>query len=66
MIAEIPDMKHYFKEGEEDKIVIYRLAVHEIRYMRADCELTTRVNLPMEHNPDIDLAMCQGGFCLMS
>lgn len=66
MIAEIPDMKHYFKEGEEDKIVIYRLAVHEIRYMRSDCELTTRVNLPMEHNPDIDLAMCQGGFCLMS
>ena len=65
MIAEIPAMKHYFAEGQEDSLLIYRLAVHEIRYTRPDCDLTTRVNLPMEYDPDGDLAMCQGGFCLM-
>ncbi|MDF2930490.1 MAG: Pyridoxamine 5-phosphate oxidase like [Anaerospora sp.] len=65
MVAEIPDMKYYFADKDENSLVIYRLVVHEIRYMRPDCQLTTRVNLPMEHDPDIDLAMCQGGFCLM-
>lgn len=65
MLAEIPDMKQYFAEGKEDSLLVYRLAVHEIRYTRPDCELTTRINLPMEHDPDIDLAMCQGGFCLV-
>lgn len=65
MFAQIPDMKHYFGENDQNSVVIYRLVVHEIRYMRSDCELTTHVNLPMEHNPDVELAMCQDGFCLL-
>jgi uncharacterized pyridoxamine 5'-phosphate oxidase family protein len=64
MLNEIPEMKHYFKDKNQDTLIIYRLIVHDIRYTKADCELTTRINLPMEHDPDIELAMCQGGFCL--
>lgn len=64
MLNAIPEMRHYFEENKEDELVIYRFVVHEIRFVRNNCELTTRVNLPMEHNPDIELAMCQGGFCL--
>lgn len=65
MFADVPEMKHYIAEGNADSLVIYRLLVHEIRYMRSDCELTTRVNLPMEHDPDGELHLCQGGFCLL-
>ncbi|KYZ77818.1 hypothetical protein AXX12_17300 [Anaerosporomusa subterranea] len=65
MFVDMPEMKQYIAEGDVDSIVIYQLLVHEIRYMRADCELTTRVNLPMEHDPDVEMAMCQGGFCLL-
>jgi general stress protein 26 len=66
MFAEIPEMKEYFSENDETSVTIYRFIVHEIRYMRANKELTTRVNLPMAQDPDIELAMCQGGFCLNS
>lgn len=65
MAVDIPDMKHYISNNDINSIIIYRLIVHEIRYMRPDCELTTRVNLPMEHDPDVELALCQGGFCLL-
>jgi uncharacterized pyridoxamine 5'-phosphate oxidase family protein len=65
MFADVPEMKHYIAEGDADSIVIYQLLVHEIRYMRANCELTTRVNLPMEHDPEGEMALCQGGFCLL-
>ncbi|MDU4962171.1 MAG: pyridoxamine 5'-phosphate oxidase family protein [Sporomusaceae bacterium] len=65
MAADVPDMKQYFAAGDIDSMVIYRLRVHEIRYMRENCELTTQVNLPMEHDPEVELAMCQGGFCLI-
>lgn len=64
MLNELPEMKHYFKEQNQDSLIIYRVVVHEIRYTKPDCELTTRINLPMEHDPDIELAMCHGGFCL--
>ena len=66
MLHDIPEMEHYFKENNQDSLIIYRVIVHEVRYTKPDCELTTRVNLPMEHDPDVDLAMCQGGFCLES
>lgn len=65
MFADVPEMKHYFAAGDIDSIVIYRLLVYEIRYLRENCELTTRVNLPMAHDPEGDLALCQGGFCLL-
>lgn len=65
MFAGVPEMKHYIAPGDADSLVIYQLIVHEIRYMRPDCELTTRVNLPMEHDPDVELNLCQGGFCLL-
>ena len=65
MIVDMPEMKHYFAEKKVDDLIIYRFVVHEVRYMRENCELTTRVNLPMEQDPDVELSMCQGGFCLM-
>lgn len=65
MLHDMPEMKHYFKDEDKDSLVIYRLIVHEVRFMKADCEVTTRVNLPMEHDPDTELSMCQGGFCLV-
>ena len=65
MFAEIPEMKNYFSYQDHNSLIIYRLIVHEIRYWRPSGEFTTRVNLPMEQNPDVELNMCQGGFCLM-
>lgn len=65
MLADIPEMKNYFKDNNYDSLIIYRLVVHEVRLWRAEGELTTRVNLPMQQDPDIELALCQGGFCLM-
>lgn len=65
MYAETPEMKMYFQENDTTSLVLYRLVVHEIRLMRSDCQLVTRVNLPMEQSPDVDLALCQGGFCLL-
>lgn len=65
MFVDVPEMKQYIAAGDVDSLVIYQLMVHEIRYMRPDCEVTTRINLPMEHNPEGDLAFCQGGFCLL-
>ena len=65
MYGSTPEMKLYFPEKDTTGLVLYRLVIHEIRYMRQDCNLVTRVNLPMEQNPDIDLALCQGGFCLL-
>ncbi|MDR3565873.1 MAG: pyridoxamine 5'-phosphate oxidase family protein [Negativicutes bacterium] len=65
MFAEIPEMKNYFSDQDLNSLIIYRLIVHEIRYWRPSGEFTTRVNLPMEQNPDVELNMCQGGFCLM-
>lgn len=65
MFVDLPDMKMYITNSDINSIIIYRLIVHEIRYMRPDCEVTTRVNLPMEHDPEVELALCQGGFCLL-
>lgn len=60
-----PEMKMYFPQNDTTGLVLYRVVVHEIRYMRPDCQLVTRINLPMEQNPDVELALCQGGFCLL-
>ena len=65
MYGSTPEMKMYFPEKDTTGLVLYRLLVHEVRYMRTDCKLVTRVNLLMEQNPDVDLALCQGGFCLV-
>ena len=64
MLNEIPEMKHYFEAENQDSLIIYRLIVHEIHYTKPNCEVTSRINLPMEYNPDIEMAVCQGGFCL--
>lgn len=64
MYAEMPEMKKYFPERDTTSLVLFRVVVHELRYMRADHQLTTRVNIPMEQDPDVELTMCQGGFCL--
>jgi uncharacterized pyridoxamine 5'-phosphate oxidase family protein len=65
MFGELPEMRKQFPDNDATALVIYRMVVHEVRYVKADYELVTRVNLPMEQDPDIDLAMCQGGFCLL-
>lgn len=65
MFGELPEMRKQFPDNDTTALVIYRLVVHEIRLVRADYQLVTRVNLPMEQDPDIDLALCQGGFCLL-
>jgi len=65
MFAQIPEMKNYFKDQDLNALIIYRFIVHEIRYWRPSGEFTTRVNLPMKHDPDVELNMCQGGFCLL-
>lgn len=65
MFNEIPEMKDYFKDQDLNNLVIYRFIVHEIRYWRPSGELTTRVNLPMKQNPEVELNLCQGGFCLL-
>ena len=65
MYAEMPEMKKTFPERDTTSLVLYRVVVHEVRYMRQNHEMVTRVNIPMEHNPDVELAMCQGGFCLL-
>ena len=65
MFAEIPEMKNYFPQQDLNSLIIYRFIVHEIRYRRPSGEFTTRVNLPMKQDPDIELSLCQGGFCLM-
>ena len=65
MFGELPEMRKEFPDNDATALVIYRLVVHEVRFVKADYELVTRVNLPMEQDPDIDLAMCQGGFCLL-
>ena len=65
MYAEMPEMKKYFPERDTTSLVLFRVVVHEVRYMREDSKLVTRINIPMEQNPDVDLAMCQGGFCLL-
>ena len=65
MYADLPEMKKQFPERDTTSLVLFRVVVHEIRYVRADRQLVTRVNLPMEQNPDVELAMCQGGFCLL-
>lgn len=65
MFVDIPDMKHYIGPNDDiNSLIIYRLLVHEICYVRADCEVTTRINLPMELDPETELNLCQGGFCL--
>jgi len=64
MYAEMPEMKKYFPERDTTALVLFRVVVHEVRFMRADHQLVTRVNIPMEQNPDVELALCQGGFCL--
>lgn len=65
MFGELPEMRRQFPDNDATALVIYRLVVHEVRFVRADHQLVTRVNLPMEQDPDVDLAMCQGGFCLL-
>ena len=65
MYGEMPEMKKYFPERDTTSLVLFRVVVHEIRYFRQNQQLVTRVNIPMEHNPEVDLAMCQGGFCLL-
>jgi len=65
MYAEMPEMKKSFPERDTTSLVLFRVVVHEVRYMRANHQLTTRVNIPMEQNPDVELALCQGGFCLI-
>ena len=65
MYAEMPEMKKTFPERDTTALVLYRVVVHEVRYMRQNHEMVTRVNIPMEQNPDVELAMCQGGFCLL-
>ncbi|MDR3592620.1 MAG: pyridoxamine 5'-phosphate oxidase family protein [Negativicutes bacterium] len=65
MFAEIPEMKNFFSEQDLNSLIIYRFVLHEIRYWRPSGEFTTRVNLPMKQDPDIELNLCQGGFCLM-
>ena len=65
MYAELPEMRKHFPERDTTALVLYRVVVHEVHYMRADGNLATRINIPMEQNPDVDLAMCQGGFCLL-
>lgn len=65
MYAEVPEMRSYFQDNDTTALILYRVVVHEVRYMRKDCQLVTRVNIPMEQNPDVELALCQGGFCLL-
>ena len=65
MYVDMPEMKHYIAGSDINSLIIYRMIVHEIRYMRQDCEVSTRINLPMEHDPDVELSLCQGGFCLL-
>jgi len=65
MYAEMPEMKKSFPERDTTALVLFRVVVHEVRYVLADHQMVTRVNIPMEHDPDVELAMCQGGFCLM-
>lgn len=65
MYAEMPEMKKSFPERDTTALVLFRVVVHEVRYVLEDHQMVTRVNIPMEHDPDVELAMCQGGFCLM-
>ena len=65
MYADLPEMKKQFPNRDTTSLVLFRVVVHEIRYVRADQQLVTRVNLPMEQNPDVEMALCQGGFCLL-
>ena len=65
MYAEMPEMKKQFPERDTTSLVLFRVVVHEVLYVRSDCQLVTRVNIPMEHNPDVELNMCMGGFCLL-
>ena len=65
MYADMPEMRKSFPDKDTTKLVLFRVVVHEVRYVRADQQLVTRVNIPMEQNPDVELAMCQGGFCLL-
>ncbi|KMO85736.1 hypothetical protein AB840_11955 [Megasphaera cerevisiae DSM 20462] len=65
MLNTIPEMKNYFGKNEEDKIVLYQLVVHEVNYMLPDRTVTSRVNLPMTYNPEVEVTFCKGGFCLI-
>lgn len=65
MYADLPEMKKQFPDRDTTSLVLFRVIVHEVRYAREHREMVTRINLPMEQNPDVELAMCQGGFCLM-
>lgn len=65
ILAEVPEAKHCIKDGNQDSLVIYRFILHEVSLCLADGRFTTAVNLPMQHNPDTELSLCQGGFCLM-
>jgi uncharacterized pyridoxamine 5'-phosphate oxidase family protein len=65
MYAEMPEMKKSFPDRDTTSLVLFRVVVHEIRYKRQGHQLVTSINIPMEQNPEIELAMCQGGFCLL-
>ena len=63
--AEMPEMKKSFPDRDTTSVVLFRVVVYEVRYVRANQELVTRINIPMEQNPDVELDLCQGGFCLL-
>jgi general stress protein 26 len=65
MYAEMPEMRKYFPERDTTSLVLFRVIVHEVRYVRQGHQLVTRVNIPMEQSPEVELEMCQGGFCLL-
>ena len=63
--AEMPEMKKSFPDRDTTSVGLFRVVVYEVRYVRANQELVTRINIPMEQNPDVELDLCQGGFCLL-
>lgn len=65
ILAEVPEAKYCVKDNNLDTLVIYRFILHHISLYRPDGQYTTSVNLPMSQNPDTELALCQGGFCLI-
>ncbi|MDU2063480.1 MAG: pyridoxamine 5'-phosphate oxidase family protein [Sporomusaceae bacterium] len=65
IFREVPALQKYFTGPDDPKLVYYRLGIHEIRYVQDHHTATTRVNLPQEYDPDIEMALCQGGFCLV-
>lgn len=64
MLKTFPNMDKYFKEGEQDSFILYKLDVHEVHYMLPNREVTSQVNLPMTYSAETDVAFCKGGFCL--